>query len=127
MGARFVGVFRDMPVLFFGVVIGVAVVFRLGVGSAREAMRPDDVAPSSTTSTAAGPGSVSVSATATAASKPSFTADPDAKPMSEVRQAEIGAAGRVQPLGGEAHGDSRAPSPARVAPKPRGHGRRPFR
>lgn len=122
MGARFVSIFRDAPVLFFGVVIGVALVFRLGVGSAREAMRPDSStdAPAFTTSTAAGP-------SASAGAKPSFAADPDAKPISEVRKAEIGAAGQVQPLGAEPHDDRRAPTPARVAPKPRGHGRRPFR
>lgn len=119
MGRRFVATFRDAPVVFFGVVIGVALIFRLGVGSAREAMRADDVATTFATSTAPG----SASASASAGSKPSFNADPDAKPLSDARNAEIGAAGRVQPIGS----DPRAPSPARVAPKPRGHGRRPIR
>ncbi len=129
MGGRFVAIFRDAPVVFFGVVIGVALIFRLGVGSAREALRPDVVAPTFTTSTAPGNASASASASATATAtasdgaQPSFIADPDAKPISNARKAEIGAAGRVQPIGL----DLRPPSPARVAPKPRGHGRRPIR
>ncbi len=40
MWMRLVHVFSETPVLFFGVVIGVAVVFRIGVGVAREAATP---------------------------------------------------------------------------------------
>jgi hypothetical protein len=102
MGAKFLSIFADTPVLFFAVVIGVALTFRIAVGVAREAATPEVVAPTF----------------ATGVTQP--IADPEAKPnpaptpSAEVK-ATVGAAAKVQPLG----------APARVAPKPRGHGRRP--
>ena len=48
MKARALGVFADTPVVFLAVVIGVAVVFRLGVGVVREAKAPPVDAPSAT-------------------------------------------------------------------------------
>ena len=45
MKARAFGVFAETPVTFFAVVIGLAVVFRLGVGVVREAKTPPVVAP----------------------------------------------------------------------------------
>lgn len=113
MGARFLAIFADTPLLFFGVVIGVALVFRLGVGVAREAARPDVVAPTFVTGAEPRPA---------ASGGIGLHADPSASgvaPSSATSAAEVGAAAKVQPLG--------MPSPARVAPRPRGHGWRPPR
>ena len=99
MGGRIRQVFGETPFLFFGVVIAVAVVFRIGVGVAREAARPDVQAPIFV-STQPEPGlSASAPSTSTSAA------------------AEVGAAARVQPIG----------TPVQVPPKTRGHGRRPLR
>jgi hypothetical protein len=104
MKVRVLGVFAETPVLFFGVVIGVAVVFRLGVGVVREARTPPVVVP--TFATGPEPGlAATTTATATATAVPSV---------------EVGAAARVQPFG--------SPQPARVAPRPAPrHGRKPVR
>jgi len=108
MGARFLAIFGDAPILFFGVVIGVALIFRVGVGVARDAATPDVVAPTFTTTTAE-----------QGVTQP--VADPEARPTptpipsAAAVKGEVGAAAKVQPIG----------APARVAPKPRGHGRRP--
>lgn len=116
MAARFLGVFAGAPVLFFGVVIGVALVFRLGVGAVRDAATPEPVAP--TFVTGAGPRS---SAGAAAAEPPRLHADPSASALpSPTPAAEVGAAAKVQPLGSPS-----SPPPVRIAPRPRGHGRRP--
>jgi hypothetical protein len=102
MKVRVLGVFAETPVLFFGVVIGVAVVFRLGVGVVREARIPPVVVP--TFATGPEPG-LAATASATATAVPSV---------------EVGAAARVQPFG--------SPQPARVAPRPAPrHGRKPVR
>jgi hypothetical protein len=110
MRGRFLAIFADMPVVFFAVVIGVALTFRVAVGAIRDASLPKDVAP--TFVTGPEPGVASAGATADADAKTSASA-------SAVPKAEVGAAGKVQPIG--------SPAPARVAPKPRGHGRRPIR
>ena len=107
MGARFLAIFGDAPILFFGVVLGVALIFRVGVGVVRDAATPDVVAPTFTTTTAE-----------QGVTQP--IADPEARPTptstsSAAVKGEVGAAAKVQPIG----------APARVAPKPRGHGRRP--
>ena len=101
MWLRLRHVFGDAPVLFFAVVIGVAFTFRVGVGLARDAATPAIVAPTFTPEPALASGIVAPERPASAA--PGTTA-------------EVGAAAKVQPIG--------APAPARVAPKPRGHGRR---
>jgi hypothetical protein len=92
MRGRLLAIFADTPVVFFAVVIGVALTFRITVGAVRDASAPKDVAPT-------------------------FVTGAEPALASAVAKAEVGAAGDVQPLGG--------PLPARVAPKPRGHGRRP--
>jgi hypothetical protein len=105
MKARAFALFADTPFLFFAVVIGVALAFRIGVGVVRDAKTPSDVAP--TFATGPEPGLV----------EPRPAAPPGA--VAPVPSVEVGAAARVQPFG--------APQPARVAPKPRGHGRKPSR
>jgi hypothetical protein len=118
MRERLLAIFADMPVLFFAVVIGVALTFRFTVGAIRDASAPKDVAP--TFVTGAEPGLATARAEADAQAEARATADADARAKasaSAVAKAEVGAAGKVQPLGG--------PLPAHVAPKPRGHGRRP--
>jgi len=108
MWTRFRAVFADTPVLFFAVVIGVALTFRFTVGLVRDASTPAEVAPTFVTSPK---------------TETKLGADPDAKPASTTASAgptvEVGAAARVEPIG--------SPLPARVAPKTRGHGRRPPR
>ena len=99
MGSRVRHVFGETPFLFFGVVLGVAVIFRVGVGVAHDAAAPPVVAPTFVT-TAPEPGVPSAASTTA--------------PTSTSTTAEVGAAAKVQPLG----------SPARLPPKPRGHGRR---
>ena len=113
MWLRFRAVFADTPIVFFAVVIGVALTFRLTVGWIRDASVPPVVAPTFVSS---------------AKEDPKLGADPDAKPVASTSattsagpSVEVGAAARVQPLG------SPSPLPARVAPKTRGHGRRPLR
>ncbi|HSO34182.1 MAG TPA: hypothetical protein VLT33_16720 [Labilithrix sp.] len=101
MGLRVRHLFGETPFLFFGVVLGVALLFRVGVGLARDAATPAAVAPTFVT-TGPEPGLA-----AAAAPSPSTTSTP--------ATAEVGAAAKVQPIG----------SPVRVPPKPRGHGRRP--
>lgn len=119
MGARFLAVFADAPLLFFGVVIGVALVFRLGVGVAREAARPDVVAPTFVTGAEPRPAAsagIGLHADPSASALPGL---PGVTPNGATSAGEVGAAAKVQPLG--------MPTPARVAPRPRGHGRRPPR
>ncbi len=103
IGGKIRQLFGETPFLFFGVVLGVALLFRVGVGVAREAARPDVVAPTFV-STQPEPG-LAVTATAAPSASPSTTST-----------AEVGAAARVQPIG----------TPARVPPRTRGHGRRPI-
>lgn len=113
MAARFLAIFADTPLVFFAVVIGVALTFRVAVGVAREAAKPEVVAPTFVTGPEPGLPSMSAAASASASSA---TGQPLPQPDTRAT-AEVGAAAKVQPLG--------MPSPARVAPKPRGHGRRP--
>ena len=101
MGGRIRHVFGETPFLFFGVVIGLAVLFRLGVGVARESARPDVVAP------------VFVSTSP----EPGLSAMPSPSAPSTSTSGEVGAIGRVQPIG----------TPVQVPPKTRGHGRRPLK
>ena len=101
MKTRFLAIFADAPIVFFAVVIGVALTFRIAVGAVRDAAVPEPVAPTFATGphvTGPEPGLASASA-----------------PL-PVATAEVGAAAKVQPIG--------TPTPARVSPKPRGHGRR---
>jgi hypothetical protein len=95
--------FDATPVLFFGVVIGVALAFRLAVGWGHALATPEVVAPTWPVANVTGP-------------EPGIAPTPSPSPSTT---AEVGAAAKVQPIG--------LPSPPRVAPKPRGHGRRPVR
>jgi hypothetical protein len=45
MKTRFLAIFADAPVVFFAVVIGVALTFRFAVGAVRDAAVPEPVAP----------------------------------------------------------------------------------
>lgn len=110
MWVRLRGVFGDAPVLFFAVVIGVALTFRVAVGAIRDASIAPEVAP--TFVTGAEPGLAEANAAAEAKASADAKAKADANAIGEV-----GAAAKVQPIG----------MPARVAPKVRGHGRRPIR
>lgn len=119
MRGRLLAIFADVPVVFFAVVIGVALTFRVAVGAVRDASLPKDVAP--TFVTGPEPGLASAGARADADERAAADADAPKTNASApaVPQAEVGAAGRVQPIG--------SPPPARTGPKPRGHGRRPVR
>lgn len=120
MGRRFVALFAGAPLVFFGVVIGVALAFRVGVGLAREAMAPPEVAPAFVAGPEPGLPSMGAKAdpSTSTSSTPSTPSTPDA---------EVGAAARVQPLGAPTAGLHARPPPVRIAPRPRGHGRRPIR
>jgi hypothetical protein len=102
MWMRLRHVFGEAPFLFFGVVIGVAILFRVGVGWMREASAEPVVAPTFVT-TAPEPGLA-----------PSGFVPPERTSTGTSLSAEVGAGAR--PPG--------SPSPPRVAPRPRGHGRR---
>ena len=108
MKTRFLAVFADAPIVFFAVVIGVALTFRVAVGAVRDAAHPEPVAPTFATGpivTGPEPGLASGTASITSATEDAGAAT-----------AEVGAAAKVQPLG--------TPTPARLTPKPRGHGAR---
>jgi hypothetical protein len=113
MKTRILAVFADAPIVFFAVVIGVALTFRIAVGVIRDAAVPEPVAPTFATGpivTGPEPGLASASTT---------TGTSDASPLpTAAATAEVGVAAKVQPIG--------TPQPARVSPKPRGHGRRPI-
>lgn len=112
MWVRFRGLFGDAPVLFFAVVIGVALTFRVVVGAIRDASLAPEVAEAF--ATGAEPGLAEANAKADADAK----ASADAKAKADANAiGEVGALAKVQPIG----------MPARVAPKVRGHGRRPGR
>jgi len=126
MALRVRAVFADAPIVFFAVVIGVALTFRVAVGAVRDAAHPEPVAPTFATTGATGPivtgpepGLASGTASVTGANGTGSTADV----ASATTTAEVGAAARVQPLGTPT--PARMPTPARLAPKPRGHGARP--
>jgi hypothetical protein len=106
MRMKLFAIFADAPIVFFGVVIGVALTFRVAVGWARDAAATPETAPTFVTGAER-----AEPKPATSAEPPKLAADPDAKPS-----VEIGAAAKVQPIG--------MPAPARVAPRPRGHGPR---
>ena len=101
MKTRLLAVFADTPIVFFAVVIGVALTFRVAVGAVRDAAIPEPVAPPF--------------ATGPLVTRP----EPGLAPLPAAATAEVGAAAKVQPIG--------TPTPARVSPKPRGHGRQPNR
>ena len=111
MKTRAFALFADTPILFFAVVIGVALTFRITVGVVRDARAIPVVAP--TFETGPEPGLAASSAKAEAGATATATALP-------VPSVEVGPAARVQPFGAP-------PQPARVAPKLRGHGRKPNR
>lgn len=115
MWARLRAVFGEAPFLFFGVVVGVAFAFRVGAGWAREAAAPPVVAPTFVT-TGPEPG---IASGFVAPQRPAAAGVSLGDGVAPSATAEVGAAAKVQPLG--------MPSPPRVAPKPRGHGRRPIR
>ena len=103
-------VFADAPILFFAVVIGVALTFRVAVGAVRDAAQPEAVAPTFATTAASAPivtgpepGLPSGTATVTGSASTTTTAE----------VAEVGAAAKVQPIGSH--------------PRPRGKARKPFR
>lgn len=115
MKTRFLAVFADAPIVFFAVVIGVALTFRIAVGAVRDAAHPEPAAPtfaSGPVVTGPEPGLASGTASVTAAASA-------ASATSSASTAEVGAAAKVQPLG--------MPTPARPTPKLRGHARRPIR
>lgn len=113
MKARAFAVFADAPILFFAVVIGVALTFRVAVGVVRDAKTPPVVAPTFVT----GPEPGLEAGPRAAASAPALSASTAS--TASAPSVEVGAAARVQPFG--------APQPARVAPRPRGHGQKPMR
>lgn len=115
MWQRLRHVFDETPVLFFAVVIGVAFTFRLGVGLARDAATPPVVAPTFVT-TGPEPG---LASGIVPSERPSGASAPATTATASAVEGGVGAAAKVQPIG--------TPSPPRVAPKPRGHGRRPPR
>jgi hypothetical protein len=112
MWQRVASLMADAPVVFFAVVIGVALTFRITVGWVRDAATPPDAAPTFATG-----------ASASAAAKtdgPAARAEPRPTPSATTTlDAEVGAAASVQPLG--------SPRPAWTAPRPRPRGRRPIR
>lgn len=99
MGLRVRDTFAGTPYLFFGVVLGVAVLFRLGIGVLKSSTTPEPEVPvfASTEPATSAPGKNDI-APANDAPAPALTATATSKP------------------GG--------PGPARNAPRPRGHGRR---
>lgn len=113
MGARFVAVFADTPVFFFAVVIGVALVFRVGISAVREASTPPVVAPTFVTGAEPGLAERAMAARAAQAAAEAKAAK-DAREQAEASAAasavEVGAAARVQPIGRSA---PRARRPAR--------------
>jgi hypothetical protein len=90
-------VLEDAPLLFFGVLIGVTLTFRIAVGWAHDASTPPVVAP--TFVIPGPPPAVSVA------------------PETPAREASTSVSGTAE---------TKVAVP-RVAPKPRGHGRRPLR
>lgn len=103
MKTRVCAVFADAPIVFFAVVVGVALTFRIIVGDARAV---PVVVPTFATGSEHGLAETKVDAAAQVTATPAPSV-------------EVGAAVKVQPFG--------TPAPARVAPKPRGHGRKPNR
>jgi len=107
LGGRVREILAETPLLFFGVVLGVALLFRVGVGVAHEATQPEVVAPTFV-STQPERGVAQSVATAPSASTTAEVGAPEG-PGTE------GAPGRrVQPSG------------SRGAPKTRAHGRTPL-
>ena len=104
MKTRVFAVFADTPIVFFAVVIGVALTFRITVGVVRDARAVPVVVPTFATGSEPGLAETKVDAAAQVTATPAPSV-------------EVGAAAKVQPFG--------TPAPARVAPKPRGHGRKP--
>jgi hypothetical protein len=108
-------VLTDLPLVFFGVVLGVALIFRLGVGLARE------------TVATAGPIPTATSREVTRGAE--LQADPRAGgPLPDRPEAAAGAAADV---GGTARVQAARAlptlpgAPVRIPPRPRGHGHRP--
>jgi hypothetical protein len=108
MWHRVVSLLGDAPLVFFAVVIGVALTFRITLGWVRDAATPPDVAPTFATG---------ASAAAKAEAPAAREAPRPAPSATTALDAEVGAAATVQPLG--------APRPAWTAPRPRPRGRRP--
>jgi len=127
----------DAPILFIGIVIGVALLFRVAVGAAREATSPPVEAPTFTTTSSSSPEATATPATAAAStSSPASAAAAAATGTATATGTSIGTAtavGAATATGASRRGipmardpDARdlAPAPPRVAPRPRGHGRR---
>lgn len=116
-------IFGEAPILFFGVVIGVALTFRAAAGFVREASTPPIVAPTwpggdaAYVTTGPEPG---IASGFVAPERPTSTSTGTSTGAGTGASttAGVGAAVRAQPVG--------SPSPPRVTPKPRGHGRRPI-
>jgi hypothetical protein len=88
MKGRFLALFEHAPVLFFAVVIGVALTFRVSIDAVRDLVKPEESVPVFVSGPEPGLPSMKTDAEARAAA--SATALPGA---------EVGAAAKVQPLG----------------------------
>ena len=109
MGGRVRNTFADTPYLFFVVVIGVALTFRLGIGALRSSSTAEPEAPVfASTEAATAPSARSGNAIAPANDSPTAGSSPSTN------------AGTNAVTNTAAGG----PSPARTTPRPRGHGRR---
>lgn len=124
-------VLADAPILFIGIVIGVALLFRVAVGAAREATAPPVEVPTfaTTTSLTPGPsnGSAADDAMAAAAATAAATATTaaTASTTASTTSAETtGTPRRGIPMRRDPDARDLAPAPPRVGPRPRGHGRR---
>lgn len=72
---KVVGTFRDAPYVFFAVVIGVALSFRIAIGWVKEASTPPEVAPTFTTTPVVHEPAAGAAPAETARSKPSEPVD----------------------------------------------------
>jgi hypothetical protein len=101
MGWRLCETFAGTPYVFFAVVIGVAVFFRLGIGVLKSSATPEPEVPVFASTEAA----------------PSASAKKDIAPANDSPAPGVTGAATAKPGSG--------PAPARATPRPRGHGRRP--
>lgn len=99
MWGRARALLEDAPLVFFGVIIAVTLVFRVGVGAVREARIPPVVAPTFVTGPEPG----------VAPSAPTTTATAAATLAPPVPTVEVGAAARVQPFGSKPRVRARKP------------------
>lgn len=99
MGWRVRDMFAGTPYLFFAVVIGVAVFFRLGIGVLRANTTPEPEVP----------------VFASTEPAPAASAKNDIAPANDAPSPAVTSTTTAKPG---------APAPARGTPRPRGHGRR---